>query len=303
MEDSSGYSLNPAFGFNTFGYAPPGLTPANPTFGFQQGMPTFGQAYGHVTSPPAVTPNTVAPPNFSFAMPAPQPDKPTTIEQAIHAYDIDPHMSVINPQPTPFSPPETPQIDPNMQAPKSVPTPPMVMPIAYDPTIQDEPMPNLSKPDPLAIDPQMPQVQSVPEADPFAAPTPAVAFNNALLGMLANQAVVQDAMQNLSLAPPEGYEQAFNAPMSMSEALNATLSAMNPSMTAPSEESDTSTSPGAPSGEDGGDGDGGQGGGPGATGQGGGPGGSPGSGGVSGPGMGGIGSEGGGGGPGGGDGE
>src|SRR4029077_10354188 len=100
--------------------------------------------------------------------------------------------------------------------------------------------------------------------------------------------------QTMDISPPEGYEQAFNAPMSMSEALAATEAAMNPSMTAPSEDSDTSTgTPGTqgeapgfglgPGGEDGGE-DGGTDGGPS---------GSPGTSG----GPGGIGSEGGGGGP------
>lgn len=194
-------------------------------------------------NPPAIAfnpapPSDVAPPTPSLGYPPSAPM--TSMEKALMGkmnMDIDPHMVVPPDVPTPLQP-DKPMVDPNMQALplQSIPTPPMVMPIAFD-----------------------------------------------------------QALQNISLAPPMGYMDAFNAPMSMTEALNATLAAMNPSMSA----DDTSGNDGNEGGDGNGDGDGdggneggGSSGGIGSEGGGGGIGG----GGTSG----GIGSEGGGGGIGGG---
>lgn len=233
----------------------------NTNLGAVASVDAIGNPLGfpNVTSPPAITPNTVAPPNFSFGFPAPQPFAMTPMEQAIQNQlnmQIDPNMQTINPQPTPFSPPETPQIDPNMQAPKSVPTPPLALPMAFQQveSLEQDLDPNdpLNQTPPqitIPVTPPMFNFDKEMEVDPntLMGITPQISPTPAQKGFTQ-----QASLQDISLAPPQGYMDAFNAPMTMAEALNATLAAMNPSMTAPSaDEGAPSADEGAPSGQSG----------------------------------------------------
>ena len=233
QESASLNALNPAFGFNAFGYAPPGLTPANPAFGQQVSTP-LGAIVGTVEGYNALQGIPAAP-----------------IAHAVNPNQMNPDINYSIPTLTPHA------LDPNMH------------------TLAPTPQQQFSQP-----------------------PTPTL--NDALLGMLADQQSVQQAMQNLSLAPPQGYMDAFNAPMTMSQALDATVAAMNPSMSADDTSGDTSGDSGNEGGGQGGIGSEGGGGGIGGGGSTGGIG-SEGGGGIGGGGStGGIGSEGGGGGIGGG---